>query len=78
MMGGLSRGLELNTFEIAGELARTPFGAMQLSGGADLRRDSRARATPSWRRKCIKDVLARIEKIELALLSWATSRRARC
>ena len=36
MMGGLSRGLELNTFEIAGELAQASWRAMQLSCRANL------------------------------------------
>ena len=68
MMGGLSRGLELNTFEIAGELARR-LGAQCSYLAAPI-----YAATPRSRDTILDqdvyaDVLARVEKIELALLS---------
>ena len=68
MMGGLSRGLELNTFEIAGELAKR-LGAQCSYLAAPI-----YAATPRSRdtilaQEVYKDVLARVAKIELAILS---------
>ena len=68
MMGGLSRGLELNTFEIAGELAR------RLSAQCSYLAAPIYAATPRSRdtfleQEVYKDVLDRIGKIELAILS---------
>lgn len=68
MMGGLSRGLELNTFEIAGELARRlsaqcSYLAAPIYAGTPRSRDT------ILAQEVYRDVLARIEKIELAILS---------
>jgi DNA-binding transcriptional regulator LsrR (DeoR family) len=68
MMGGLSRGLELNTFEIAGELARSlqaqcSYLAAPIYAGSARSRDV------ILEQEVFKDVLARIERIQLALLS---------
>jgi len=68
MMGGLSRGLELNTFEIAGELAR------RLSAQCSYLAAPIYAATPRSRdtfleQEVYQDVLDRIGKIELAILS---------
>lgn len=68
MMGGLSRGLELNTFEIAGELARTlqaqcSYLAAPIYAGSQRSRDT------ILAQEVFKDVLERIDSVELALLS---------
>lgn len=68
MMGGLSRGLELNTFEIAGELAKRlgaqcSYLAAPIYAGTPRSRDT------ILEQEVYKDVLARIDKIELAILS---------
>src|SRR5258708_12395262 len=68
MMGGLSRGLELNTFEIAGDLARTlqaqcSYLAAPIYAGSQRSRDT------ILAQEVFKDVLERIDKVELALLS---------
>jgi DNA-binding transcriptional regulator LsrR (DeoR family) len=68
MMGGLSRGLELNTFEIAGELARRlgaqcSYLAAPIYAGTPRSRDT------ILAQEVYKDVLRRISKIELAILS---------
>jgi lsr operon transcriptional repressor len=68
MMGGLSRGLELNTFEIAGELARRlgaqcSYLAAPIYAGTPRSRDT------ILAQEVYKEVLARTRKIELAILS---------
>jgi len=68
MMGGLSRGLELNTFEIAGELARRLHAQCSYLAAPIYAGSARSRDT-ILEQEVFKDVLARIEKIELALLS---------
>jgi lsr operon transcriptional repressor len=68
MMGGLSRGLELNTFEIAGELARRlsaqcSYLAAPIYAGTPRSRDT------ILAQEVYKEVLSRVDKIELAILS---------
>ena len=65
MMGGLSRDLELNTFEIAGDLART-LQAQCSYLAAPISPAASARATPFWPKKR-QGRLERIDSVELAL-----------
>jgi DNA-binding transcriptional regulator LsrR (DeoR family) len=68
MMGGLSRGLELNTFEIAGELARRLNAQCSYLAAPIYAATPRSRDT-IMAQDVYAEVLARVEKIELALLS---------
>ena len=68
MMGGLSRGLELNTFEIAGELAKR-LGAQCSYLAAPIYAGSPRSRDTIMEQEVYTDVLARIDKIELAILS---------
>jgi len=68
MMGGLSRGLELNTFEIAGELARLLEAQCSYLAAPIYAGSARSRDT-ILEQEVFKDVLTRIDKIDLAMLS---------
>jgi DNA-binding transcriptional regulator LsrR (DeoR family) len=68
MMGGLSRGLELNTFEISGELARLLQAQCSYLAAPIYAGSARSRDT-ILEQEVFKDVLGRIDRIDLALLS---------
>lgn len=68
MMGGLTRGLELNTFEIAGELARKLQAQCSYLAAPVYAGSSRSRDT-ILAQEVFGEVLRRVEAIELALLS---------
>ena len=68
MMGGLSRGLELNTFEIAGELARRLHAKCSYLAAPIYASSRRSRDT-FMAQEVYAEVLDRVERIDLALLS---------
>src|SRR5947208_370522 len=68
MMGGLSRGLELNTFEIAGELARRLHAQCSYLAAPIYASSRRSRDT-FLAQEVYAQVLDRIDRIDLALLS---------
>jgi lsr operon transcriptional repressor len=68
MMGGLSRGLELNTFEIAGELARRLHAKCSYLAAPIYASSRRSRDT-FMAQEVYKEVLDRVDRIDLALLS---------
>src|SRR4029079_8685116 len=68
MMGGLSRGLELNTFEIAGELARRLHAQCSYLAAPIFASSRRSRDT-FLAQEVYQEVLNSVEKIDLALLS---------
>ncbi len=70
MMGGLSRGLELNTFEIAGELARRLHAKCSYLAAPIYASSRRSRDT-FMAQEVYAEVLDRVDRIDLALLSLA-------
>jgi lsr operon transcriptional repressor len=68
MMGGLSRGLELNTFEIAGELADRLHAQCSYLA-APIYASSKASRDTFLAQEVYREVLDRIDGIDLALLS---------
>jgi lsr operon transcriptional repressor len=68
MMGGLPQGLELNTFEVAGELARRLQAHCNYLAAPIYAGSARSRDT-ILAQEVFQDVLARLGSIELALLS---------
>ena len=68
MMGGLSRGLELNTFEIAGELARRLHAKCSYLAAPIYASSKRSRDT-FLSQEVYAEVLNRADRIDLALLS---------
>jgi lsr operon transcriptional repressor len=68
MMGGLSRGLELNTFEIAGELARRLHAKCSYLAAPIYASSRRSRDT-FMAQEVYAEVLDRVDRIDLALLS---------
>jgi lsr operon transcriptional repressor len=68
MMGGLTQGLELNTFEIAGELARRLQAHCRYLAAPIYAASARSRDT-ILAQEVFRDVMDRLAKIELALLS---------
>jgi DNA-binding transcriptional regulator LsrR (DeoR family) len=67
-MGGLSRGLELNTFEIAGELARRLHAQCSYLAAPIYASSRRSRDT-FMAQEVYAEVLERVGRIDLALLS---------
>jgi len=68
MMGGLSRGLELNTFEIAGELARRLHAKCSYLAAPIYASSKRSRDT-LMAQDVYAEVLERVSNLDLALLS---------
>ncbi|MBR0751009.1 sugar-binding transcriptional regulator [Bradyrhizobium jicamae] len=68
MMGGLSRGLELNTFEIAGELAHRLHAECSYLAAPIYASSRRSRDT-FMAQEVYQDVLDSVARIDLALLS---------
>ena len=68
MMGGLTRGLELNTFEIAGELARRLHAECSYMAAPIYASSRRSRDT-FMTQEVYQEVLNSVERIDLALLS---------
>ena len=68
MMGGLTQGLELNTFEIAGELARRLQANCRYLAAPIYAASARSRDT-ILAQEVFGEIMERLSKIELALLS---------
>jgi DNA-binding transcriptional regulator LsrR (DeoR family) len=68
MMGGLTQGLELNTFEIAGELARRLQAKCRYLAAPIYAASARSRDT-ILAQEVFGEIMERLSKIELALLS---------
>ena len=72
MMGGLSHGLELNTFEIAGELARRLSAQCRYLAAPIYAGTPRSRDT-ILAQEMYKEVLARVDRSSLRSSAWAIS-----